>query len=262
MANRDPAFLFYSDNFISGTQFFTDEQLGKYIRLLCAQHQHGHLKEKHMIHICKTYDEDIWSKFVKDADGLFYNERLEFEMIRRKKYTESRSENRKGSKGKPVTPKKDKFISKTHEKDMTPDMETGDETLNEVDKRKRGAGEKPKRELNFGTLQDSFSEKWDRWIKFKKDQFKQSYKTQDSEQTAINHLIEISGGDCIVAEKIINQSISNTWKGLFKLNENTTNGKSNTNTATNEPKVGRLSESSAVKFKNLGEIKPFSDYTY
>lgn len=93
---KDPAFLFYSDNFLSGTMFFTDEQTGKYIRLLCAQHLTGHLKENHMIFICKSFDKDIWDKFIKDENGLYYNERLELEIIKRRNYSESRSNNKKG----------------------------------------------------------------------------------------------------------------------------------------------------------------------
>lgn len=91
---KDPAFLFYTGDFSTGTQFFTDEQVGKYVRLLMAQHQLGHLHEKHMLQICKTYDKDVFSKFVKDNDGLYFNERLENEVIKRKNYSKSRSENR------------------------------------------------------------------------------------------------------------------------------------------------------------------------
>ncbi len=91
---KDPAFLFYPGDFSTGTQFFTDEQVGKYIRLLMAQHQLGHLEENHMIHICKSYDKHIFSKFVKDSEGKYFNERLEHETIKRKKYSESRSKNR------------------------------------------------------------------------------------------------------------------------------------------------------------------------
>ena len=98
---KDPAFLFYSDNFLSGTMFFTDDQVGKYIRLLCAQHLTGHLKENHMIFICKSFDKDIWDKFIKDEQGLYYNERLELEIIKRRNYSESRSNNKKGKIKKP-----------------------------------------------------------------------------------------------------------------------------------------------------------------
>ena len=76
---KDPAFLFYSSDFLSGTLLMTDEQIGQYIKLLCLQHQKGHLKEKDMLNICNTYDEDIFSKFLKDEEGNYYNERLENE---------------------------------------------------------------------------------------------------------------------------------------------------------------------------------------
>lgn len=112
---KDPAFLFYSDNFLSGTMFFNDEQTGKYIRLLCAQHQTGHLEEKHMIFICKGYDEDIFKKFTKDEDGKYFNERLETEIVKRRNYSESRSNNKKG-KVKSIN--KSKIISKSYDNHM------------------------------------------------------------------------------------------------------------------------------------------------
>lgn len=92
---KDPAFLFYSNDFLSGTMLMTDEEIGQYIKLLCLQHQKGHLKEKDMLNICKTYNEEIFSKFKKDEEGNYYNERLEEEITRRKKYSESRRNNRK-----------------------------------------------------------------------------------------------------------------------------------------------------------------------
>jgi uncharacterized protein YdaU (DUF1376 family) len=96
---KDPAFLFYPGDFNTGTQFFSDEQVGKYMRLLMAQHQHGHLSENQMIFICKSYDKDIFSKFKKDSDGNWFNERLEIEVEKRKSYVKSRSKNKEG-KGK------------------------------------------------------------------------------------------------------------------------------------------------------------------
>lgn len=90
---KDPAFLFYSSDFLTGTMLMTNEQVGKYIRLLCLQHQKGRFTEKDMLSICKAYDEDVLSKFSKDKDGKFYNERLEKEMTKRQLYTESRRKN-------------------------------------------------------------------------------------------------------------------------------------------------------------------------
>lgn len=92
---KDPAFLFYSSDFLSGTMLMSDEEIGQYIKLLCLQHQKGHLKEKDMLNICKIHNEEIFSKFKKDEEGNYYNERLEYEANKRKAYSESRRNNRK-----------------------------------------------------------------------------------------------------------------------------------------------------------------------
>ena len=93
--NKDPAFLFYSSDFLTGTMFMSDSQLGKYIKILCTQHQKGHLSEKDMLKICKRYDKDIFEKFVKDESGKYYNIRLEKEIEKRSAYSKSRANNRK-----------------------------------------------------------------------------------------------------------------------------------------------------------------------
>jgi hypothetical protein len=94
MKTKSPAFLFYSNDFISGTQFFTNEQVGMYVRLMAAQHQHGHLTEKQMILICGNKDIEVFSKYEKDDEGKYYNLRLEDEIIKRTAFSESRKNNR------------------------------------------------------------------------------------------------------------------------------------------------------------------------
>ena len=94
---KDPAVLFYTSDFLSGTFTMDNEQVGKYIRLLCLQHQKGKLSEKDMLSICKAYDVEIWDKF-KVEDGLYYNERMFNETIRRQKFSESRRNNAKSLK--------------------------------------------------------------------------------------------------------------------------------------------------------------------
>lgn len=95
--SKDPAVLFYTSDFLSGTFTMTDEQVGKYIRLLCLQHQKGKLTEKDMLSICKAYDNEIWEKF-DQVDGFFINDRMYNEAIRRSKFTESRRNNAKSVK--------------------------------------------------------------------------------------------------------------------------------------------------------------------
>ena len=65
---KDPAVLFYTSDFLSGTYTLTDEQVGKYIRLLCLQHQKGKLTDKDMYRVCGTYDSEIFCKFIKEDE--------------------------------------------------------------------------------------------------------------------------------------------------------------------------------------------------
>ena len=113
MSAKDPAFLFYSSDFLTGTMFLSDDQVGKFIRLLCLQHQKGHLRKKDMLKICKTYDEDVFDMFKIDDQKMYYNERLETEANKRKAYSESRRKNRKNKDESSVV-----NISKTYVKHM------------------------------------------------------------------------------------------------------------------------------------------------
>jgi hypothetical protein len=115
---KDPAILFYTADFLTGTILLNDEQTGKYIKLLCIQHQKGHLTEKDMLNICKTYDEDIFSKFQKDDQGLYFNVRMDTEATKRKNYAKSRRDNRL-SKKEPEEVKEDvNNISETYDEHM------------------------------------------------------------------------------------------------------------------------------------------------
>lgn len=90
---KDPAVLFYTGDFLVGTMKMNYAQKGKYIQLLCLQHQDGHLSEDDMLSVCGDYDEKIFSKFVKDENGRYYNERMEQESIKRRRFVESRQRN-------------------------------------------------------------------------------------------------------------------------------------------------------------------------
>ena len=139
---KDPAFLFYSSDFLSGTMLMSDEEIGQYIKLLCLQHRKGHLKEKDMLNICKTYNEEIFSKFKKDEEGNYYNERLEYEANKRKAYSESRRNNRK----KKETYEEDmKNICNSYEKHME-NENININTHENIIKNNRKRGSKGKRE--------------------------------------------------------------------------------------------------------------------
>ena len=63
---------------------------------------------------------------------------------------------------------------------------------------------------------DSFKTEWQRWKDYKKAQFRFTYKSSDSEVTALKKLNELAGGNEATAKAIIEQSIANGWNGLFE----------------------------------------------
>jgi len=90
---KDPAILFYTSDFISGTLTMTNEQRGKYIILLCLQHQGGHLSYDDMIMVCGGEDSKIFAKFLIDEDGKYYQKRMESEVVKRAKHSDKQREN-------------------------------------------------------------------------------------------------------------------------------------------------------------------------
>lgn len=122
---KDPAFLFFPNDFLSDVVLMSDEQIGKYIKLKCFQHKKGRLSEEDVLKICKTYDEDIMEYFEKDKKGLYYHKEQEEETNRRKEYSESRRKNRLKSKEK----KKDsKHMSSDYDGHMVTVTDTVTET--------------------------------------------------------------------------------------------------------------------------------------
>ena len=92
---KDPAFLFYYQDFLVGTEFMTPEEVGIYIRILCHMADKGSLSARHMQSICRGYafSDIIKEKFKINENGDYYNERLCNEVEKRRNYAESRRKN-------------------------------------------------------------------------------------------------------------------------------------------------------------------------
>jgi uncharacterized protein YdaU (DUF1376 family) len=69
---KDPAILFYYQDFLVGTSFLTNEEVGAYIRVLCHMADKGSISKEHILKICSTHDiyNAIIEKFQIDEDGL------------------------------------------------------------------------------------------------------------------------------------------------------------------------------------------------
>lgn len=89
---KDPAFLFYSSDFLTGTMTMSMQERGQYITLLATMHQTGRLNKEEIKVVLrgKKVSDIVLRKFKSDEEGRFYNERLENEITKRKQFTESR----------------------------------------------------------------------------------------------------------------------------------------------------------------------------
>lgn len=92
---KDPAFLFYTGDFISGTQDMSCEEVGAYLRLLMHQHQHGKIpnEKNRMMRITGIFSEaefdTVWEmvggKFQPNGNHLV-NQRMINETTKRTEY--------------------------------------------------------------------------------------------------------------------------------------------------------------------------------
>lgn len=143
---KDPAFLFFPGDWMGGTATFTRFMKGCYMDLLIAQFNNGHLSLEEIKTVLGSDFGQSWptlqKKFILDDDGKYFNVKLQTETLKRRAFTESRGNNRKG---------KNKNISSSYEKDMSEHMENENGNINRVVK-ERGAGENHTLEKNLTEL--------------------------------------------------------------------------------------------------------------
>lgn len=211
---KSPAFLFYPGDWLGGTLGMTLEEKGAYMELLILQFNRGHMTSHMIGQVIGQNWVNIKCKFSIDSDGLFYNKRLDIEKEKRKMYVESRNNNRSGENQHTKKIKKQAHKTKDIKGHMTSHMENENENenINEYGiENKGGLGEKTKIDIS------KISEAWAKWIKFKKDQFRFVYKSEESEELAKAELLKLSKNNSELALKIVERSMKNNWKGLFEL---------------------------------------------
>jgi uncharacterized protein YdaU (DUF1376 family) len=120
---KDPAFLFYPGDYVSGTMGMTFEEKGAYMDLLMLQFNRGHMNTHMIQHTVGHLWEQVKCKFIQDKEGLWYNIRLDVEKGKRKTFTESRRNNMK--------PKEKPSYEPPYETHMQHHMESHMENVNE-----------------------------------------------------------------------------------------------------------------------------------
>lgn len=93
---KDPAFLFYPGDWQLGTMHLTLLEKGCYIELLVLQFAKGKFTEAQAKHMLNGSFDLAWANIREkfDTDGTFFwNNRLQLEKEKRKKFTDSRKSN-------------------------------------------------------------------------------------------------------------------------------------------------------------------------
>lgn len=215
---KDPAFLFYSSDFMMGTLTMTHEQVGKYIRLLCLQHQKGRLTEQDMKYICTTHEADVYSKFIQDEDGLYYNERLDIEINKRKKYSDSRRKN--------INKRYSKNKSEKSDSTYVLHMENENRDINNTSFSNK---ESKLKEVSKPKFDFSFIDKKD-FIPLVEDfgdyrrQIKKPWKTQRAVTMFYKELIGLSMGNYEKAVSLIEYAKGKEWQTVYEITNTKHNG--------------------------------------
>jgi len=206
---KDPAILFYYQDFMYGTRRFSREQRGLYIELICEQadSKTGSIPVEDFKEITNCdCAAPVIRKFEQDNNG-FYNKILRYRMDKRRKYTESRRKNLKGGR------KKNTSMTPHKEIHMEPHME------NEIENENRNVIKNRNEKIVFPFESPEFLRWWALWKEYKHKEFKFKYASATSEQAALKKLSQLSNGEEATALKIIEQSMAEGWKGLFKIKD-------------------------------------------
>jgi uncharacterized protein YdaU (DUF1376 family) len=189
----------YIDSFLGAVLRFTNEQVGAYTLLLNNQ-IHGHFTDQEAIKICGSLE--MWNflrqKFTQDENGLWYNLKMNKEILKKQAYLYSRSNNGKNkhkaayahAHGEAYAPAYEGVGSKDRDKD----------------------GEKEKGVIIKGPkVPEWLKSSWCEWEQHRKE--KKAKLTPKSIEKQLKMLIEAGPERAIAA---INYSIRNGWIGIFE----------------------------------------------
>lgn len=127
---KDPAFLFYPNDWLGGTLGMTFEEKGAYIELLMLQFNRGHMTTHMIGQVVGQLWDKLKDKFIQDEQGLWYNERLQEEKIKRQNFTKSRNNNRSGNNQHKKNKEESNSYDRSYDQHMTTHMENENENEN------------------------------------------------------------------------------------------------------------------------------------
>ena len=224
--SKDPAVLLYTSDFLSGCSDLTMLERGQFITLLCLQHQKEVLTKKLIELTCgSNISEDVMSRFTKDKNGNYFNKRMDFERKKRKAHSDKQSLKAKARWDKV---KENKLTKQPVEDATACAVVMPLENENENENENRIKSKSKKIEIVFPYNDKDFIHSWGIWKQYLKES-RNPIKSKIQEQAALKRLSNMSDNS-IDAIEIIEYTIAQGYKGLWKEKKNSNYGtKNNTN---------------------------------
>lgn len=244
---KDPAFLFYSQDFYAATRDMLPEERACYIDLLIYQHQKGPIPTdtRRVLMFCSGITEAVLqavlqAKF-KHTDKGWVNERLEKVISDRGDFLERKS--RSGQLGQFLKRAKSALSASKYKDFRKFVMENGgDEYVIMLKAQLEGEPEAMLQAVlkhieneneNDNTISDDdsvndktrtrevvfpfgeyFKSQWDLWKQYKLQQHRFKYKSPATEQAALKQLQNMAQGQEQRAVEILHFTMANGWKGF------------------------------------------------
>ncbi len=264
---KDPAFLFYSKDWLEGTAEMLPDEKGVYIDLLCHQHQKGSLpfdtkRLARLVGLTENEFDKVWEtvkhKFNQEGDRLvnrkldqIATERQEkgdrnriigtfaavirlnksSEIVKQKVKKAFNYENFIQTPTNILTERLTEWITTAIEDIDIDAIENENKEEKESVREKEGFHENEKK--NYKTISmpfnGSFEKIWCEWKDYKAIQHEFKYKSAGSEQAALHEVVSLAYGKEENAIAIIQQSMAKGWKGFFPLKINDSGTKKQTN---------------------------------
>lgn len=243
---KSPAFQFYAQDFLTGVMYLTNEEIGLYIKMICKQWTDGKIPKKRLgLFLGYEWDnlsDELKEKFTDFGDYVI-NERLEQEREKKESFLRKQANN--GSKG--GRPKKNKPKQNPNETQSITQTITQKKPLEDEDEIEEEieVDNKKEKEIEYPFKTQNFKNKWLDWVAYKKSEFNFKFKSQQSMQSSLTQLGNLSANEN-EAIAIIEQSMANGWKGFFKLKQQTNETNSTNQFPGNSKKAATYSRSEAI----------------
>jgi hypothetical protein len=129
--SNDPAFLFYPGDYLRDTQCLTEQAQVAYDRIMCEHMRNICISQTTLKFLTKRLDDlerEQIMEILDEVDGGFAIPWVRESIIKRREYSESRRNNRKGKEN--PTPKNSKKISLSYDAHMENENEDVNENVN------------------------------------------------------------------------------------------------------------------------------------